>query len=81
MSEADEEVAGSARARRLREEIARLRRSTGAGDDRTSPRPVSPREFTDAAARRTTWTANRPDVSVRDAETEGGDEGSTDRPD
>lgn len=47
-----EDEARSARARRLREEIERLRSSTGSDEARTAPAPISPREFTDAAAAR-----------------------------
>ena len=50
MSEADEEDAGVMRARRLREQIERLRQSAGPGGGRSSPSPASPRDFTDAAA-------------------------------
>jgi hypothetical protein len=52
MSEADEDDARRARARRLREHIEELRRPAGPGGRATSPAPASPREFTDAAAAR-----------------------------
>jgi hypothetical protein len=78
MSEADEDGTGGARARRLREEIARLRRPGGPGEDESSPGPMSPREFTDAAAGRAASEGNRPHGSVPEPETEAGDaSGST----
>jgi len=79
MTEADEDGAAGARARRLREEIARLRRPAGPGEERPIPGPVSPREFTDAAAERQAREAN---VQATVPETEaGGQPGPTDRED
>ncbi len=79
MSEDDEAAAGGERARRLRQEIVRLRRPIGPGEDRSSPRPVSPREFTDTAAGHASCQANQRADSVEDPETEGGARDSTDR--
>lgn len=47
-----EDEARAARARRLREEIERLRGSMDSDEERPAPAPTSPREFTDAAAAR-----------------------------
>ena len=80
MSEADEDAAGDAKARRLREEIARLRSPADPGAAGSTPRPVSTREFTDAAAAgRPSRKANLPEESASDSETERGVGGATDR--
>jgi hypothetical protein len=51
MSEADGNAGQTARARRLREQIEKLRHTAAPGDEQSSTPPMSPREFTDDAAR------------------------------
>jgi hypothetical protein len=51
MSEADRTDGQTARARRLREQIEKLRHRTAPGGEQPSPPRMSPREFTDDAAR------------------------------
>jgi hypothetical protein len=78
MADVHHDDAESARARQLRERIERLRRPPGPGKERSSSVPMSPREFTDAAARATREADSVPEGAQHPDAEAGGEAGLTD---